>query len=379
MKVLLIRLSALGDILHGLPVLAALRRAMPEAHLGWLVEDAGAPLLEGHPMLDEAHVMPRRAWRAGRWQALRGPIGQLIRRLRARRYDVAVDLQGLTKSAVWARLSGAPRRIGFRGADARELSRVFYNLTVAPPPEAAHVIRRNLALLQPLGIASPAVELPIHLPSELRVRARELWPHEGPDGSPRVLMSPGAGWITKQWPAEAYGRLAARLVQRAGASIRLAWGPGEEPLAELALAAARLEGGGHEAESGAPGSAQPGVRVLPPTSFTEVVGLAAEAHLFIGGDTGPTHFAAALGVPTVALYGASDPARNGPWGPRVTILQAREPPCVPCWQTRCRWPEPLACMKSLSVDRVLEAALDRLGKGAPVAAHDPRAAHPLSE
>ncbi len=354
MRILLVRLSALGDILHALPALAAIREALPGACIGWLVEDRGAEIIQDHPQLDRVHVVPRRAIKAGLIGALRGPVRELARELRGEQYDVAIDFQGLTKSAVWTRLCGAPRRIGFRGQNAQEISSCFYNESVPPKAGEEHVIRMNLALLRPLGIEDPPVRFPAHFSEEVKARGEAIW-GSGAEGHPKIIINPGAGWETKRWPAVNFGRVAQILVEQTGARVALAWGPGEEPLIAEAFAAAGMS----EPEFGGPKSesigTEPGLYVLPPTSFAELGSVIAHADLFIGGDTGPTHYAAALDVPTIALYGASDSRRNGPWGEVHEIIQLQMPPCIPCWKTRCNWNEPLACLTQIGVERVAQA------------------------
>lgn len=388
-SILIVRLSALGDIIHTLPALAALRRAMPDAKIGWLVQDGGAPLLEGHPMIDRLHVWPRRAMKKARAGEKLAAMGALMRELRAQNYETAIDFQGLAKSAVWTFLCGAERRIGFSGADAREMSSLLTNRKVAFRQDRFHVIERNLSLLEPLGILNPGVEFPVHLGEAARARAAEIWRADQADdgtGSEstrplRVVINPGAGWETKQWPPERFGAVAAALAARRGARVAIAWGPGEEPLVSAVLGAAGvIDGGGWRAPNvaippsalaAAPSvgfarslGAARGVSALPPTSFVELAAVIARADLYVGGDTGPTHIAAALGVPVVSPFGASDPLRNGPWGQAGGVLQSKEPACVPCWKTRCHWNEKLACLKAIETCEIL-AACERALDAAP--------------
>lgn len=367
-RVLLIRLSAVGDVLHALPVAAAIRREIPGARIGWLVEDRNARLLHDHPMIDALHVVPRKAIRAGLLAALRGPVRSLRRELRDARYDVAIDLQGLTKSAVWAWLSGARRRIGFGGEDAREISRIFYTERVVAG--APHVVEKNLALLAALGVLAGEPEFPVHVPAEARARASAIWGDDEATARPlRVVLNPGAGWATKRWPPANYGLLAARMSRELGARVALAWGPGEEALALEALASAGSASlDAPDRPPPDPFPAGPGVARLPPTTLPELLGAIAGADLFVAGDTGPSQFAAALGVPTLSLFGASDARRNEPRGPRARSIRVDSLPCSPCWNTRCSWREPLACMTGLNVDRVFDEAvalLDEERRGAP--------------
>jgi ADP-heptose:LPS heptosyltransferase len=292
-------LSAIGDVIHGVPVLCALRDALPEAFLAWVVEGRAGDLLDGHPALDELIRVPR-GW-------LKSPreVWRLRRRLHELRFDAAIDLQCLTKSAVAAWLSGAPRRIGKGGSDGRELSRWFHNELV--PCGGTHVIKHYLDLLKPLGITSPAVRFDL--------------PERGVDGQTVdgflrtsgltaggfVLMNPGAGWASKIWPAERYGELARELAKTHGLASVAVWGvPDELPLAEQIVAAS----GGH-------------ARLAPPTSMTELAALCRRAALFVGSDTGPMHLAVAVGLPTISLHGPSRAEWCGAYGPGNIRLQVR--------------------------------------------------------
>lgn len=372
-RILIIRLSALGDILHGLPVLAALREAFPDAHLGWLVEDRGAPLLRHQPLLDRLHVLPRdlmkKDLKRNPLAALRGPLAEFAGRLRREKYTISIDLQGLTKSACWGRIAGARMRIGFRGEDARELSRWFYNEAVEPSPDCVHVVHRNLALLKPLDVVSPSVRFPFQLDEAALGAGRRMWglPGRGDtDGRPRVVLNVGAGWPTKAWPAKYFGELGARLARDFGARVAIAWGPGEEEAARTALLTARSGAGsrsGKQDPSSGVIGAEAGIYRLPSTSFLELGGVIAAAGLYVGGDTGPTHMAAALGIPVVSPFGGSDARRNRPLGAPGQTIQLDDPPCVPCWKTRCEWREPLACLTHIKVDRVASACEPFLRRG----------------
>ena len=206
-RILIVRLSAIGDALHGLPVLCALREAFPTAFLAWVVEGRTAELLRSHPALDEV-IGVRRGW-------LKSPraVVDLRRRLRALRFDTTIDLQGLAKSAVAARLSGARRCIGFGGRDGRELSRWLNNTLVVPT--ATHVIDRNLELLRPLGIERPAVRFDFEI-SAADLAAAHRMLHDVDLAEPFAVINPGAGWPSKLWPADRFAALCAGWAARAG-------------------------------------------------------------------------------------------------------------------------------------------------------------------
>jgi lipopolysaccharide heptosyltransferase I len=298
-RILIVRLSAIGDVIHGVPVLCALRSSFPKAFIGWVVEGRAAALLEDHPALDELIRLPR-GW-------LKSPrlIWRLRQRLRACRFDATIDLQCLTKSAVAAWLSGAPRRIGKAGEDGRELSRWFHNELVAAGGK--HVIDHYLDMLCPLGITSPAVhyDLP-ERPADRHTAEEFLWT-SGLAARSFAILNPGAGWPSKIWPAERYGELAQHLARVHNLPSVVVWGGASERLLAERIATA----------SGGTG------KLAPPTSMTELAAFCRRAALFVGSDTGPMHLAVAVGTPTISLHGPSRAEWCGAYGPQNIRLQVR--------------------------------------------------------
>lgn len=333
MKVLLARLSSIGDVVHTLPVAAALRRAGHD--VVWLVEPAGRALLDENPAV--ARVVGTPAARGLTWDAARATL----RALRSERCDVALDLQGLWKSAAWARLSGAARVAGWGRRLRREpASALLLRETLESPPRGTHVIDRNLALLRLLGIEAEGTRdfpLPPLARADASVEAglRAL----GLDDF--VLLDPGGGWAGKLWAPERYAALAAALRLRGFRSL-VAWGPGEQDLAERVVAA----------------SGGAAVRAFP-TTLLEFGALARRARLVVAGDTGPMHLACALGAPVLALFGPTDPARNGPFAADDVVV-ARRPPCFPCYRRGCA--THAGVMDLLDVDEVLAGAERRLAR-----------------
>jgi len=297
-RILIVRLSAVGDVVHGLPVLNALRDAFPQAVLAWVVEQRAAALLQGHKSLDELIVVPRG------WLKSPAMVWRLRRRLRAMRFDLTIDLQGLTKSAVAAWLSGAPRRIGFGGANGRELSPWLNNQRVVST--ARHVIDCNLQLLQPLGIESPGVRFDLPESPDDRATAERIIREAGL-GDRFAVINPGAGWPSKLWPPERFAAVARHLGRRGVPTLVVWGGQREHDWAEEIVAGS--SGGG---------------RLAAATSLAELAALARRASLFIASDTGPLHIAAAVGTPCVGLYGPMSGQRNGPYGPQHVILQPRQ-------------------------------------------------------
>ncbi|MBI5154947.1 glycosyltransferase family 9 protein [Candidatus Poribacteria bacterium] len=348
-SVLIVRLSAIGDVIHALPVLDALRRTLPDARLGWIVEELSAPLLESHPQLDRLYVIPKKRWRANFWRLFSSEIRPFFRAVREDGWDAAVDLQGLTKSGLVAWASGARVRAGFAGKESREINRLFTHRRTFPPAEARHVVQRNLSLLRGLGIeAPPDSRGTLGLREDEREAMRNKLVACGwTRGEPLLALNPGAGWESKRWAPGNFAAVGQRVHAETGLRPLILWGPGEEAM--------RDEIAGLLAKSGTP------FLSAPPTRVRELAVLISLSSLFIGGDTGPTHLAAMLDVPVVSIFGASDGHRNRPWpiagGP---MLQRDELECVPCWKTKCplEGERFMACLRGVEVERVVAAAMD---------------------
>jgi lipopolysaccharide heptosyltransferase I len=298
-RILIVRLSALGDVIHGLPVACALREAMPEATIGWVIEGRNADLIDGHPAIDHIIRAPR-GW-------LKSPLAvwDLRRRLRALKFDVTVDLQCLTKSAIAAWISGAKRRIGKAGVHGRELSKWFHNELVAV--EGDHVIDHYLETLRPLGIESPRVRFDLPEREEDCAMAERLMRTMRMVPRRFAVLNPGAGWNSKLWPTDRYGEVARRLMTDFGMPSLAVWGtPEEQPLAEAIVATSK-------------GTA----KLAPPTTVAELASICRRAALFLGSDTGPMHLAVAVGTPTISLHGPSRAEWCGAYGRYNIRLQAR--------------------------------------------------------
>jgi lipopolysaccharide heptosyltransferase I len=298
-RILIVRVSAIGDIIHGVPVLCALRDSLPGAYLAWIAEGRMGELLEGHPALDELIVVPRRWWKSPR------KVWQMRRRLRALRFDTTIDLQCLSKSSISAWLSGAPNRIGKSGADGRELSRWFNNELVEPGGQ--HVIEHYLGMLRPLGIQSPAVRFDLPERTADAGAIEQFLLARGLAGRRFAVLNPGAGWPSKIWPAVRYAALARYLGQTHGVPSVAVWGTAEEkPLAERIV-----EFGARHAH------------LAPPTTLRELAAMCRRAALFVGSDTGPMHLAVAVGTPTISLHGPSLADWCGAYGRHNIRLQVR--------------------------------------------------------
>ncbi len=295
-RILIVRLTAIGDCLHGLPVLCALRDALPGAHLSWVVEGRTADLLRRHPDLDAVVQVPRK------WLKSPLAIWRARRQLRALRPDVAIDLQGLTKSAMAAWLSGAPTRIGFSGRDGRELSRWLNNSLVEPL--TTHVVDRSLELLRALDVAADEIRFGLpRLQDECPAITRYLRDRGLAGGY--ALVNVGAGWPSKRWPADRFAEVARYLGERYHLRTVIAWAGGEERLwaDQIVVSAGAF------------------AHIAPPTTLTELAALCQQAKFFIGCDTGPLHLAAAAGTPCISLFGPTNARRNGPYGDEHIVIQ----------------------------------------------------------
>jgi heptosyltransferase I len=310
-RVALVRLSALGDVVHALPVAAAVRARWPEVRLTWIVERRHAAVLGGHPAIDEVVTLDTRAWRRARRPGTIASAAEEIRgfrrHLRAARFDVALDLQGNLKSGAVTWSTRAPLRIGFGASRCREpVSALLTNRHVLPPDSARHVVDQNLALLAPLGVDPPA-RPEFHLPTDGTAEAAiEAFFARSALASRNgvIVLNPGAARPEKRWPAARFAGLARRLVRDAGARIVLLWGPGEDSIARAIAGGAR------------------NIVVAPPTDLHGLLAVLRRASVVVAGDTGPLHLAAGLEVPCVGLFGPTSGERNGPYGAAHRVLQS---------------------------------------------------------
>jgi heptosyltransferase-1 len=329
-KVLIVRLGAIGDIVHTVPVAAALKRAHPDWTIDWLVDRRHRGVVSLFPVTD--HVIPVDP--AGSWLA----TVNVVRGLRATRYDVVLDVQGLLKSAVLARLAGGARTIGFARPWLREPAAARFYTEEVDATGAVHVTERNLRQLHALGIDGAPVETPVR-----RLTSPVADDVVAAEGGRYGIVNPGAGWPNKQWPPQRWGQLVAALQQRHGFPWIVVWGPGEESLARAV----------EEASDGV-------AMMAPPTMLEDLVALIERAAIMLAGDTGPLHLAAAAGTPVVGVYGPTDPARNGPWS-SDDICVSRFEACACHHKRRCSAPS--WCLESVSVEEMLGAVERRLAAG----------------
>jgi lipopolysaccharide heptosyltransferase I len=344
MRILIVKLGSIGDIVHTLPAVAAIRKAMPDAKISWVVERRAAEILRDNPLLDRLIEVDTKALRRGlvSGETLRAPRQQL-RQLRASAFDLALDFQGLLKSASIARLSGAHRIFGFSRDSLREpASRILLSKTI-PISKNSHVIRKNLTLASgALGISVPQdadLEFPIATNSGHEAEALNAVTA----GTNYAILNPGGGWPTKLWSGERFGRLADELWSHHGLHSLVTHGPGELELAETVLRAS-----------------QSGKARAVNVSLKGFYELAKRAQVYVGGDTGPTHLAIAAGAPIVGLFGPTEWWRNGSLRPADICVERIDIDCrTDCHRRACsKW----ICM-DVEVERVLQAVGLRLKVG----------------
>jgi lipopolysaccharide heptosyltransferase I len=339
-RILIVKLGSIGDIVHGLPALAAIRSGLPSAHITWAVETRSAEILRGNPMIDRLIELDTKGLGG------QGSVNEILKGLKAQvgelrqgKYDVAVDMQGLIKSAVVSKLSGAKRRFGFSGKALREpASRILLTDAVRIPPKT-HIVRKNLLLTKAaIGVDIPStLEFPIAINDQDAAEAARVIARVG---SRFAIVNPAGGWPTKLWAAANYGRLADLLWDRLGLPSVVVTGPGESHLSAAAFAASKRG------------------KVFPAElSLKGFFALAQNAAVYVGGDTGPTHLAIAAGAPVVGIFGPTEWWRNGSTNPNDICVERTDLGCrIDCHRRSCsNW----ICM-DIPVERVFDAVSARL-------------------
>jgi lipopolysaccharide heptosyltransferase I len=337
-KILIVKLSALGDLVHTWPAVRSLRERYPRAFIAWAVEERFQDLLALNPDIDLVVPLATKRWRKNPGLSSLGEIRAGARTLRDHRFDMTIDFNGLIKSGIVTWLSGAPVRLGFHRSQCREpLSALATNRRLPRQDAGRHVVELNLALARAAGASGePGAPAAFNIPADSKELVAEfLAAHPETEGHPLAAVHAGAGYASKRWAPERFARLADRLVAELGFTVLLTWGSGEEDYVRS------VGGMMNEAHL-----------ISPRTTLGDLAALCGRMNLLVCCDSGPLHLAAALGVPTLSIFGPTDPRRNGPYGPgHETVVKIL--PCSFCWKRAC----PLGtdeCMKQVDVDEVFD-------------------------
>jgi len=335
-KILIVKPSALGDVIHGLPVLSVLRENFPEAHIAWLVKKEFAGVLASCPALDRIITWDRGRWRTVRegWQSLT-EFWRFIKAMELTGFDLVIDLQGLFRSGLMAYGTGAPVRVGF--STARELSHKFYNVKVDPPSIDVHAVDRYLFVADRLHLEAAPPRFDLGVDEQARRNVLERLGACKDDGRPLVAVAASTQWPTKEWPAKRFADVADGLISSFNARIVLVGTPPERPHADTVRYHMRGDA----------------VNAAGDTTLPELVALIDEADLFLTNDSGPMHIADALGTPLVAVFGPTDPVRTGPYRQRRNVVLPRDCECAPCLRRYCT---DRHCMHGIPADAVLRMA-----------------------
>jgi lipopolysaccharide heptosyltransferase I len=355
MKILIVKVSALGDVIHTLPALTILRRRYPEAQITWLAEPGAAELIRGHPALNRVILWPRGDWQrygcSGKLVRLARSVRAFVRELRDTRYDLIIDFQGSLKAALWVALARGPRKAGYGpGMHHDEYSWLVHNERVPAVSNEIHAVERNLLLLEGLGIPRLPLIYDLAVPPEADQEAGALLAAAGLSAdTPFVAIHPRSRWRTKNWPPERFAHVAEGLHAH---GLSVVWTGGPDDRADVDAICAAL-----------PGRA---IRVDGQTPLKTLAAIFRRAQVVLSTDTGPIHIAVAVGTPVVGLFGPTSPASTGPYGEGHTVIRV-DLACSPCFKKTCRTRqyEKHACMLRLSVAEVIRAVLDQVARRAP--------------
>ncbi len=343
-RILIVKPSSLGDIVHTLPLVHALKRCFTGCHLGWVVQEAFAGLLECDRAVDDVypiHISSTSDPQAGRFAYLQAcketltTLSSLRRTLRTRPYDLVLDLHASFRSGLLGRMNPGGLRIGFR--DARELNTLFQRQLVAVPDQVVHALDKNLLFADHLGAPAAAEDFYMCTDPGDQKAVQLFFQHKGIENRTVLYANPAARWQTKFWPKERWAELADLFAVR---GMALVFGGSSHDAAYIQSITDQMT--------------TPPIVAAGRFTLTESVALIQRCGLYVGLDSGPMHMAALSGVPVVALFGPTHPSRVGPYGVAHRIVRAEQLDCLECRQRRC---DHLSCMKAISVQMVHDAAL----------------------
>ncbi len=346
-NILVVRLGAMGDIVHVMPSVINLRRAFPAASIAWLVEDKVKDLVEALPGVDEVIVFPRKKWQT----ALRHPhkyfkiaaeLRTFLRKLRGREYDVAFDFHGNFKSGLLAYLSSAKTRVGFSKGYCKEGNFIFTNIRIQPQQKKMHRIDKYFSLLQGMGITACYQRPVFSISDSDRLSIKDFISRHHLQEKLIAVLHPGTSMFGKfkRWPPENYAFLADKLIKEMNYAVVFTWSAQEYTLVKDILSFMQY----HDQATIACRTA----------SIKQLIALLQHAHLFIGGDTGPTHLASCMGIPTIAIFGPKDPSLYAPYDDNALVVR-KDMPCSPCEKRTC---DHVTCVSSITPEDVFQAVLE---------------------
>ncbi len=341
-NILVVRLGALGDIIHVIPAVKNLRTVYPNAHISWLVEDKLKDLVDGVPDIDEVIVFPRKRWQS----LLKHPLnyGKLIsevrtflKKLRLRKYDVVFDFHGNFKSGLLTFLSNTRTRVGFSRGFCKEFNYIFTHIRITPQRKRIHRIHKYLSLLEGVGIDARYQRSVFSIPDTDRSYIHDFIYQNCLHQKPLAIIHPGTSVFGKfkRWPARNYAILADRLIQELGYSVLFTWGTLEYALTEEIVSLMRNKA----------------TIACKTSSVKQLIALLRHAQLYVGGDTGPTHIASTMGIPTVAIFGPKDPVLYAPHDENAVVVR-KDIPCSPCEKRSC---DHITCITAITPDDVFRA------------------------
>ena len=333
-KILIIRLSAIGDVVNVLPALRLLRSHFPNSKITWLVEDRAGEILTDHPDIDEVIIYPRKKWQSkilkiNKSLKIISEALSFYKKLRRNHYDLVIDFQGNLKSAVMNLITGSGNRLGFGKGHCKEFNYLSTQYQAYPPGKRIHRVEKNLSLLKELGIETEfqRPNLPVSNADEKYI-SEFITTNTNPS-LPIIIIHPGTSKFGtyKQWPTLNYSLLADMILEAYEANIIFTWGPGEfDTVKEI------VKNMKHKA-----------FPACETKSIKQLIELIRRAGLFIGGDTGPLHIASIMNIPVVGIYGPKDPAIYGPYNGKAIVIK-KDVPCSPCRKRTCGDP---ICMSSI--------------------------------
>lgn len=340
MNILVVKLSAIGDVIHALPVSYAIKETYPSARLTWVVEPPARELLVDNPYIDEILLFEKKKFKS--FGGFRKNFGPFRERLRQGNFGIALDLQGLGKSAAIAYFSGAPRRLGT--CNMREMSYKISEPVIGPHANG-HIVERYLDVVRAIGCRVGEVRFPLVVSEKDEQIAKELLVKGGvPEASAYAVFAVGANWPNKRWSAQSYAALSAWLYDRKIIPVLVGGGAVDEGIAAEIMAQTDI----------------PPVELIGKTSLKQLAAVLRGARFVLGGDTGPVHLAAGLSVPTVMLMGPTDANRNGPYGQPWNAIEVSRA-CRWCWKRAC--PKGIDCLASISVKTVKDKIAKVLVEG----------------